>query len=74
MQCNVGKVDRAARIVVGLGIIAAGFALNSWWGAVGLIPLITGLAKWCPLYVPLKISTGSCCCSCKGGEKEGEKK
>ena len=41
MVRNVGSADRVARIVVGLGIIAAGLYLGSWWGAVGLIPLIT---------------------------------
>lgn len=57
MQCNVGGPDRGIRIVVGLGIIAAGIATQSWWGAVGLVPLITGLVRWCPVYLPAKIST-----------------
>jgi hypothetical protein len=28
-----------------------------WWGLVGLLPLVTGLVVWCPLYVPLGIDT-----------------
>jgi len=57
MKCNVGKTDRLLRIVSGLAIILAGVALQSWWGAVGLVPLLTGIVRWCPAYVPLGIST-----------------
>jgi len=57
MKCNVGKTDRVIRIIIGLVIIALGFYFNSWWGIVGLIPLLTGIVKWCPLYIPFKIST-----------------
>ena len=57
MKCNVGKTDRMLRIIAGLVIIAAGVALQSWWGAVGIVPLLTGLIRWCPAYVPLGIST-----------------
>ena len=57
MQRNVGSVDRTIRIVAGLGIIAAGIALGSWWGALGAVPLLTGLIGWCPPYSLLGIST-----------------
>ena len=57
MQCNVGKTDRALRIVAGLAIIAWGIATQNIWGVVGVVPLLTGLIRWCPAYVPLKIST-----------------
>ena len=57
MKCNVGKVDRLMRIVVGLVIAILGVWFDSWWGLVGLVPLATGLFRWCPLYLPLKIST-----------------
>lgn len=57
MQCNVGKTDRALRIIVGLAIIGAGVALQSPWGAVGAVPLFTGLVRWCPAYTLLRIST-----------------
>lgn len=57
MKCNVGKTDRMLRIIIGLAIVGVGTAIQSWWGVVGLIPLITGLIRWCPAYVPLKIST-----------------
>jgi len=57
MKCNVGTIDRLMRIVVGLIIAILGVWFDSWWGLVGLVPLATGLFKFCPLYMPLKIST-----------------
>lgn len=57
MQINVGKTDRTIRLIVGVVIIAAGLYYQSWWGAVGLLPLTTGLLRWCPPYQLLGIST-----------------
>lgn len=57
MKCNVGKADRALRIVSGIVIILVGLAFDSWWGAIGLLPIFTGLARWCPGYIPLGINT-----------------
>lgn len=57
MKCNVGKEDRIARIVIGICIIGAGVYFQSWLGAIGVIPLITAALGWCPLYVPLGISS-----------------
>lgn len=57
MQCNVGKKDRLLRMVAGVVIIGAGVVFQSWWGAVGLVPLATAALRWCPLYVPLGIKT-----------------
>lgn len=57
MKCNVGKTDQSLRMIAGVGMIALGLAVQSWWGALGIIPLFTGIVRWCPAYVPLKIST-----------------
>jgi len=57
MKRNVGSVDRLARIIVGLLIAIVGVIFDSWWGLVGIVPLATGLFSFCPLYLPLKIST-----------------
>ena len=57
MQRNVGKTDKIIRIVIGLGIIIAGIYLKSWWGAVGIVPIITAAIGWCAAYVPLGISS-----------------
>lgn len=57
MPRNIGKLDKAIRIVIGTVIVILGLVFASWWGLIGLIPLVTGLAGWCPLYVPFGIST-----------------
>jgi hypothetical protein len=57
MNRNIGSADRTIRIVAGLGIIAAGFYFRSWWGAIGAVPLVTGLIGWCPPYAMFGIST-----------------
>lgn len=66
MKANVGTADRIARAALGLGIIAAGLYYQSWWGAIGIIPLTTSALRWCPAYLPFGISTcskndASCC-------------
>ena len=57
MKYNVGPIDRLLRIIAGLVIAIIGVVLDTWWGLIGLVPLATGLFKWCPLYSLLNIST-----------------
>jgi hypothetical protein len=57
MKRNTASVDRVVRIVLGAAAIAAGIVFKSWWGALGLIPLVTGLVGFCPLYALLRVST-----------------
>ena len=57
MKKNIGKVDQGIRIGIGLIIIAAGIYFKSWWGLVGIAPILIGLVRFCPLYVPLGISS-----------------
>lgn len=57
MGKNVGGVDKILRIVVGLVLIAWGVYAQNWWGAIGLIPLLTGLMNWCPAYSILGLNT-----------------
>ena len=57
MKKNVGTSDRAVRVVAGLAIVAAGFYYQSWWGAIGLVPILTAIVGWCPAYLPLGISS-----------------
>jgi hypothetical protein len=59
MKCNVGKTDRIIRLVAGVVIIIIGLYFQSWWGIIGIIPLLTAALGWCPLYIPLGISTCS---------------
>ncbi len=57
MKTNIGTADRIVRVVIGLAIIAIGVYFKSWWGIIGVIPLITALTGFCGLYVPFGIST-----------------
>lgn len=55
---NVGSIDRVLRIIVGLGVISLAFwGPHTLWGWLGLIPLVTALIGWCPLYAVLGIRT-----------------
>lgn len=58
MKANVGNIDRAIRILVGLGLITATLtgAIGAW-GWLGLVPLATGLFRVCPAYLPFGLST-----------------
>jgi hypothetical protein len=61
MQANVGGIDRAIRIVVGLALLSLFFVLDGnarWWGLAGVAMLVTGLIRWCPAYLPFGFSTG----------------
>jgi hypothetical protein len=57
MKPNVGGIDRGFRIAVGLVVIGIGVYFKSWWGALGVIPLLTGMLRWCPLYLPFGTTT-----------------
>ena len=57
MKKNVGRIDRYARIIIGLIAIGAGVAFQSWWGAIGLVLLVTAFLKWCPAYSILRFNT-----------------
>ena len=57
MDINVGSTERLLRIIVGVVIIGLGLYFQSWWGVVGLIPLLTGLFRFCPLYKMLGMNT-----------------
>lgn len=58
MGKNVGGIDRSARIVVGLILLALVFVgPQTPWGWIGLVPLLTGLMSWCPLYTLLGFNT-----------------
>jgi hypothetical protein len=55
---NVGGIDRALRIIVGLALISLVFVgPQVVWGWVGLVPLLTGLFRFCPAYTLLGIKT-----------------
>ena len=44
-------------IVIGLGALATGYFLHSWWGLVGIVPILTAIVRFCPAYLPFGLST-----------------
>lgn len=61
MKKNVGLADRAIRIVVGILVLAL-FGITAgnirWLFLVlGSILIVTGVVRFCPLYLPFGIDT-----------------
>ena len=55
---NEHTVERAVRVVVGIGLLAIAFVgPKTPWGYLGIIPLLTGLLGSCPLYTLCGFST-----------------
>lgn len=71
MKLNMGAVDRVVRLIIAIIIGALFYAgkLSGVWaivlGIVAVAFLVTGLVGWCPLYMPLGLSTK------KGGGSSG---
>ncbi len=58
MKHNVGSIDRAIRVIAGLGLISLVFVgPQTVWGWIGVVPLVTALVGWCPPYALLGINT-----------------
>jgi hypothetical protein len=58
MKANIGTLDRSLRIVAGLLLLALSLSgVIGLWGLIGIVPLATGLFRFCPLYPLLGIST-----------------
>ncbi len=58
MKANVGSIDRVIRILIGLGLIGATLSgVIGAWGWLGLIPLATGVFRFCPAYLPFGVRT-----------------
>ena len=57
MKANIGSIDRVLRLIAGLAILGAGYYFKSWWGLVGLVPIVTAIFRFCPAYLPRGVST-----------------
>ena len=62
MLKNVGSIDRIARIVVGVALIAYALGMfgpsqYSWLGWIGVVPLLTAFMGTCPAYSIFGLST-----------------
>jgi len=60
---NVGGIDRIIRIIAGLFLISLVFVgdqiigQNVVWGWIGVVPLVTGIFRFCPAYLPFGFTT-----------------
>ncbi len=65
MTVNMGTLDRAIRIVVGILLIAFAILVYfpntgwNWVGWIGVVPIVTALLGNCPAYTLLGVSTCS---------------
>ena len=60
MKKNVGGIDKLLRILVGLGLLSLLVVLEGparWLGLIGLVPLLTAFAGFCPLYAVFGFSS-----------------
>ena len=58
MKLNVGGVDKTLRVILGVVLIAATvMGALPVWGYIGVVPLVTGLVNFCPLYTVLGFSS-----------------
>jgi len=58
MSKNIHNIERVIRVLLGLAILSLVFiGPKSYWGLIGILPIITGLVGWCPPYQLLGIST-----------------
>jgi len=58
MKFNVGTIDRGVRVIAGVALIAlAATGTVGVWGYIGVVPLVTGLFKFCPAYALFGLST-----------------
>lgn len=58
MKTNVGSIDRLARALLGIVLLALTLTGTiGLWGWIGLVPLATAALSTCPLYSVLGLST-----------------
>jgi hypothetical protein len=57
MSPNVGNTDRIIRIVAGIALIVWALAGGPAWAWIGVLPLATGVFRFCPAYRLLGMNT-----------------
>ncbi len=58
MKANVGSLDRALRIIAGAVLILLALTqVIGPWGWIGIVPLLTGVFRFCPAYSLLGVRT-----------------
>ncbi|HXP97877.1 MAG TPA: DUF2892 domain-containing protein [Telmatospirillum sp.] len=54
---NVGTIDRAARALIGLALMAWAALGGPVWAWIGIVPLATAAFSFCPAYTLLGVRT-----------------
>lgn len=60
MRENLGVIDRMLRVAISFAMLSMVFALDSdlrWFGLLGIVPLLSAFAGWCPMYSLFGISS-----------------
>jgi hypothetical protein len=57
MKKNMGQKDRAVRAILGVVMLVYGVIFQNLVGVVGLIPLVTAIIGYCPLYEVLGVTS-----------------
>ena len=58
MKTNVGGIDRILRVIAGIILISlAATGTVGLWGYIGIVPLLTGLFRFCPAYAIAGLSS-----------------
>ena len=58
MKTNVGTLDKIIRYIIGLALIfVLGLVYHSWWGLIGILPIISAVTGFCGVYLPFGINT-----------------
>ena len=57
METNVGITEYLLRIMASVVIISLGLYFQSWWGMIGLVPLLTEYVRFYHLYKRIEVNT-----------------
>lgn len=60
MKKNVGSIDKIVRLILAVALFSLFFILEGnarYWALTGLIPLVTGLINFCPIWSVCKVNT-----------------
>ncbi len=58
MSCKLTKTSRTIRVIIGLAILGAGLYFRSWWGLLGIIPLVVAARNYCPIEARMRKKAG----------------
>ena len=63
MKSNIGVIDRSLRLIIGVLLVAWAIPVGfppmeyNWIEWIGVLPIITALVGYCPLYGLLDLTT-----------------